>query len=816
MAIVLAWPAVASAQTTWVSDTTGGTWGVAGNWSGGAPTTTGTAVLGNATANRLVITAASGTVGTLSITQTTAGVLNAFQMANPFQVTNAVTLGAASGTAQILVMSTTTANTSGTFSGGITVNAGGVLAAGMYTSGATAYTSNINGNVTVSGGLVDVGRKTGPGTATAYFQAFGNNFAMSSGTLVMGAAATRLLFTGGITDVSAGTVSIASSTDLNPGYLFFTGTSVNFSPATYINPNSPGKTPQMTLDNLGNQTATFGQGWNNILNLRNGGIKTVSAGSQATSFNNLRIRDEISASGTLTLRLGSDLSFTGLTVADSGTTAGSTANFAFDTNGYTMAFASALTPIVSNTLAATNVYNLTGSGTIVAQQFTLNSGSTTVNVGAGLTLTATAAGVNTLSGSGTIDPTSTFRHTASGSSSLVSTRAVGNIEVASGTLGITTLTAGGQAARATGGTLSLAGSGYTFASALVNGGAITSGTLTSAGLFDMRAGTVSAVLAGAGNLAKTTTGTVTLSSANAYAGGSAVNAGRLVVGNAAALGASSGALAVNGGTLDLGGFSVAVGALSGSAGAVITTAAAPGTATLTTSVASGTSIFGGVIQNNSSGLVAVSKTGAGVLDLTGVNTYTGATTVSAGTLLVNGQLGNTAVTVDGGATLGGVGSIGGAVTVNGMLSPGNSPGVLSVAALVLGGSSTALMEIAGTTPGTQYDQIVGLTSGLTYGGTLQLNVSQAFGDNTTFNLFTGFTSFTGNFSSVVSVGSSYGGLTFARIGDVWTSGTAAGNQSLQFDQATGNLVIVPEPGAVALAGIGIVAAGWAIRRRRAR
>jgi autotransporter-associated beta strand protein len=569
------------------------------------------------------------------------------------------------------------------------------------------------------------------------------------------------------------------------------------------------------LDNLSSdQTATFGQGWNHILNLRNSGIKTVAVGSQATAFNTLRIRDE-SVSGTLTLRQGSDLSFSGLTVVDAASGGGSTANFAFDTNGYAMSFASAFTPIVSNTLAATNVYHLTGSGTIVAQRFTLNSGSTTVNVGAGLTLTATSAGVNTLSGSGTIDPTSTFRHIASGSSSLVSTRAVGNVEVASGTLGITTLSAGGQAARATGGTLSLNGSGYTFASALVNGGAITSGTLTSAGLFDMRAGTVSAILAGAGNLAKTTTGTVTLSSANTYAGGSTVTAGRLVVGNAAALGASSGALAVNGGTLDLGGISVAVGPLSGSAGAVITTANAAGTATLTTSVGSGTSIFGGVIQNNGSGLVALTKTGAGVLDLTGVNSYTGATTVSAGTLLVNGQLGNTAVTVGGGATLGGAGSIGGAVTVNGILSPGNSPGVLSVASLVLGGSSTALMEIAGTTAGTQYDQI-GLTSGLAYGGTLQLNVSQAFGDNTTFNLFTGFTSFTGNFSSVVSVGSAYGGVTFARIGDVWTSGTAAGNQSLQFDQATGNLVIVPEPGAVALAGIGIVAAGWAIRRRRAR
>ena len=885
-----------------------------------------------------------------------------------------------------------------------------------------------------------MGRKTGPGSATNYFQNFTNNFTMSSGTFSMGAATNRIQFQGGVTNVSGGAVSIATSSDAAPGYFFFSGTSVNFSPTTYTNPNSPGKAPQFSLDNLSSQTATFGQGWNNILNMRNGGIKTVSVSSQATSFNVLRIRDEIAASGTLTLRLGSDLSFTGLTVVDAASGGGSTANFAFDTNGYSMIISSTFTPVVSNTLAATNVYDLTGSGTIVAQTFTLNSGSTTVNVGAGLTLTATSAGVNTLSGSGTIDPTSTFRHTASGSSSLVSTRAVGNVEVASGTLGITTLSAGGQAARATGGTLSLNGSGYTFASALVNGGAITSGTLTSAGLFDMRAGTVSAILAGAGNLAKTTTGTVTLSSANTYAGGSTVTAGRLVVGNAAALGVSSGALAVNGGTLDLGGISVAVGALSGSAGGVITTANAAGTATLTTSFGSGTSsIFGGTIQDNGSGFVALTKTGDGQLTLSAANTYTGATTVSAGILalgVADALSNSTAVTVNGGGlnmasfsdtvaslaitsgsvfgagtltaatyglgggtvaanlgggtlnvtgnstlsglaaatavnlnagtltlvgagrltgnaavsgssgaslalggnetiaslagianvnlgssrltvgnatsttysgvlsggggsltktaagrlllaganlysgattiaggtlalgaggsfanslsiivgnagssgavldltaktgsfsisagqTLGGGGTVqlasSGTLNVLGTLSPGNSPGLLTFDAGTTLLSGTTLMEISGLARATGpsdgpgfYDAINVVNSGvLTLGGLLELAFSQEFADNDTFNLFAplGGRSLAGNFSNVAVTGAFYTGLTWNQSGTKWTSTATTGGQSLEFNAATGNLVIVPEPGAVALAGIGIVAAGWAIRRRRAR
>src|SRR5581483_1156518 len=44
----------------------------------------------------------------------------------------------------------------------------------------------------------------------------------------------------------------------------------------------------------------------------------------------------------------------------------------------------------------------------------------------------------------------------------------------------------------------------------LTGGTIQNGTLSSSGLFDMQAGTVSAVLDGSGNLLKSTAGTVTL------------------------------------------------------------------------------------------------------------------------------------------------------------------------------------------------------------------------------------------------------------------------------------------------------------------
>ncbi|MFM8475110.1 MAG: hypothetical protein ACKOEO_04865, partial [Planctomycetaceae bacterium] len=76
-----------------------------------------------------------------------------------------------------------------------------------------------------------------------------------------------------------------------------------------------------------------------------------------------------------------------------------------------------------------------------------------------------------------------------------------------------------------------------------------------------------------------------------------------------------------------------------------------------------------------------------------------------------------------GGMLGGSGTIRGEVSVasGAVLSPGNSPGLLSSGALTLNSGSTYLVDIAGTTAGTGYDQTV-VTGTVSLGGaTLSLN-----------------------------------------------------------------------------------------------
>ncbi len=213
------------------------------------------------------------------------------------------------------------------------------------------------------------------------------------------------------------------------------------------------------------------------------------------------------------------------------------------------------------------------------------------------------------------------------------------------------------------------------------------------------------------------------------------------------------------------------------------------------------------------------KAGVGTMTLSGANTYTGPTSVNGGKLLVNGSI-TSATTVNAGGTLGGSGTITGNVAVNGgTLSPGNSPGLLTVSGnLTLDSASTTNLEINGTTRGTTYDAL-DVTGTVNYGGTLNLLLGSAGTAGNSYNLFS-FSSLGGtDFSAVnftIPGNGTVGGL--YSVGDrTFTASTAT--LTYTFTESTGilNLTAIPEPATYGIAMAALLGGlAWQRRRRAAR
>lgn len=195
------------------------------------------------------------------------------------------------------------------------------------------------------------------------------------------------------------------------------------------------------------------------------------------------------------------------------------------------------------------------------------------------------------------------------------------------------------------------------------------------------------------------------------------------------------------------------------------------------------------------------KTGPGILQITGANTYTGFTIVTAGTLLVNNitgsATGSNLVGVEVNGTLGGRGIIGGGVIVAGKIAPGglsilgqNPVGTLIVGPLQMNAGSVAEFDLV--SPGLS-DRIA-VAADLTLNGTLRV----ASVDEVPAGVYTLFT---------------YGGTLLNNGVSLDIAGlNTTLPVSLSFSSpGQVNLVVIPEPAALAPLVLGTLLLG---RRRR--
>ena len=673
-------------------------------------------------------TTLSSDSGTLSLTNsgTITGATFGLTLAGAGDGSIASIIGTTSGSVTKNGAGTWTLTGVNTYTGGTTINAGTLAVNSFSSMGATSGGLTINaGTLEITSGFSTTRTMT-LGDAASTFQvdpsqtytvttAIGGTGSLNktgSGTMVLGATETY----SGATNVSAGTLQLNASNRIPD--------------ASAVTVSGGTLDVQTFTDTVGSVTlsggAITGTGTGALTassySLQSGSASAILAGSGIVV--NKTTSGTVTLTGANTYTGGTNINGGTLNVGSSGAL-GSSGTISF--GGGTLQYSASNTTDYSNRFSAGP-----------SQAFKIDTNGQNVTLGAAI---SSAGGTFYKTGSGTL--------TLSGANSYT-----GATSIAGGTLQVNVNNALGTNAAGTavssGAALKLNGVNYSTTEGLTlngtgvsNGGALTNtGTSTFAGAINIATNaTINAgggtlnltggiakngttlTLAGGGTININTTGitgsasnsdlvvdgtTVNLNTANSYNGPTTIqNSGTLNLGASNVLPSSPQTdMTVNTSSVfNLASYSDGVASLAGDSTATVKNSAVGTTSTLTVNPSSGSTTFAGVIAGTAGGTqgnVALVKSGAGTLVLTGANTFSSATTVSGGTLTAaassGSALGSTSsVTVNlGGTLLLGAAdqinnsasmSLGGGTFAKGNFSEGATNAV-GIGALTLSASST--------------------------------------------------------------------------------------------------------------------------------
>jgi autotransporter-associated beta strand protein len=471
--------------------------------------------------------------------------------------------------------------------GGATGVLGNSNAINLTNSG--SFIVNLSTNYTLSNQVTGAGSfsKLGSGTTVlATSNTYTGNTIVGTGTLQVGSA------TAGASTATAGSGSIVIS---NGATLAFYRSNVYTNANNISGDGSVSQLGTSSLELAGNNTFSGGLYLN------------TNANGTVWAYGNTNLGSGTIYAVSSNSKIG--LSKGGLTPASA----------TMDINNQmSTSFASNSTDVLSFQTGSSNTYTITLNGFITGAGGLKISGSATTN-GSGTSGT----------GAGTLYVTSTNNDYTGGtelgngriSISAGSALGTGNILFSSTNLGNTIL-------QVTGGTT--LSQNFTLGASAANSTALavvetTNNTATTiSGVISNRTST------NIGALVKTGAGTLILSGANTYTGGTVINEGTLASGNNNTL-ADAGAITNSGGTLNIGSYSDTVGAVTLSNGTISGT-----TGVLTSSSILG---YGGsAISAVLGGSGTLTKTNTGTLTLSGANTYSGATVImDSGTLALSGS-----------------------------------------------------------------------------------------------------------------------------------------------------------------------------------